>query len=105
MSLKMRLRALGFRIGMSPTLKHYTVPEAAAFLGLHPSRVRQHIVAGKLLAERAGRMYLIREDDLKVFAATPREPGRPRKGRLNSKWRERRREAAARANEIRKATA
>ena len=54
-----------------------TVPQAAARLGLHRSRVFRLVRDGRLPAERHGRDWLIRESDLDAFAAKPRKPGRP----------------------------
>ncbi len=52
-----------------------TVPQAATALGVTPSRVHALIKCGRLPAEKIGRDWLIREEDL---AALPeRKTGRP----------------------------
>jgi excisionase family DNA binding protein len=54
-----------------------TTQEAAARLGISAIRVRQLIGAGRLPAEKFGRDYMIKEEDLDLVA--DRKPGRPRK--------------------------
>jgi excisionase family DNA binding protein len=54
-----------------------TTKEAAERLGVSVTRVQQLILAERLPAEKMGRDYFIKEDDLKLVA--DRKPGRPRK--------------------------
>ncbi len=56
-----------------------TTPEVAARLGVTVTRVQQMIVAGRLPAEKMGRDYLVREEDLKLVEN--RKPGRPPKAK------------------------
>ena len=58
-------------------MKPLTTKEAAARLGVSVLRVQQLIWGGRLPAEKIGRDYMIKEDDLKLVA--DRKPGRPRK--------------------------
>jgi excisionase family DNA binding protein len=58
-------------------MKLITTKEAAARLGVSVLRVQQLIWEGRLPAEKMGRDYVIKEDDLKLVA--DRKPGRPRK--------------------------
>jgi excisionase family DNA binding protein len=58
-------------------MKLLTTKEAAERLGVTPTRVQQLIGAGELPAEKMGRDYFIKEDDLKLVAV--RKRGRPRK--------------------------
>ncbi|MGH9944476.1 MAG: helix-turn-helix domain-containing protein [Pyrinomonadaceae bacterium] len=53
-----------------------TTPEVAARLGVTVTRVQQMITAGRLPAEKLGRDYFIKEEDLKLVA--DRKPGRPK---------------------------
>jgi excisionase family DNA binding protein len=50
--------------------------EAAERLKITPVRVQQLIRKGRLPAERIGRLYLIREEDLE--RVKERKPGRPK---------------------------
>jgi excisionase family DNA binding protein len=54
-----------------------TTKEAAARLGISVMRVQQLIWDGRLPAEKMGRDYFIKEDDLKLVE--DRKPGRPKK--------------------------
>jgi site-specific DNA-methyltransferase (adenine-specific) len=63
----------------------YTTESAASFLGVTPSRVRQLILARVLKSEKHGRDHLIRETDLRSFAANRRKPGRPARKHLRSR--------------------
>lgn len=54
-----------------------TTKEVAERLGISVTRVQQLILAGRLPAEKKGRDYFIRDEDLKLVA--DRKPGRPRK--------------------------
>jgi excisionase family DNA binding protein len=58
-------------------MKHLTTSQAAAKLGLSISRIQQFIREGRLPAEKVGRDWLIREEDLKLVEN--RKPGRPSK--------------------------
>jgi excisionase family DNA binding protein len=60
-----------------------TTKEVAARLGVTIQRVQALIQGGRLPAEKLGRDYVIKEQDLKLVA--DRKPGRPRKqtGRSN----------------------
>ena len=54
-----------------------TTQEAAARLSISVIRVRQLIGGGRLPAEKFGRDYMIKEEDLDLVA--DRKPGRPTK--------------------------
>lgn len=54
-----------------------TTKEAAEKLGVTVTRVQQLILAGRLPAEKMGRDYVIKGDDLKLVE--DRKPGRPPK--------------------------
>ncbi|MDX6270001.1 MAG: Helix-turn-helix domain [Acidobacteriota bacterium] len=54
-----------------------TTNEVAARLGVTIKRVQAMIRDGRLPAEKMGRDYLIKEDDLKLVE--DRKPGRPKK--------------------------
>jgi excisionase family DNA binding protein len=58
-------------------MKLLTTKQAAERLGVTVTRVQQLIAAGRLPAEKMGRDYFIKEDDLQLVA--DRKPGRPRK--------------------------
>jgi excisionase family DNA binding protein len=60
-------------------MKLLTTKDAAERLGVTVTRVQQLIAAGRLPAEKMGRDYFIKEDDLKLVA--DRKPGRPRKAK------------------------
>ena len=55
----------------------YTTAQAAEYLGVTPSRVRQLILENRLPAIKVGRDQLIKRNDLEKFATIPR----PRTGR------------------------
>ena len=57
--------------------KTLTTKEAAEYLNVTPSRVRQMVLSGRLPAEKFGRDLLIYEKDLALVAE--RKPGRPPK--------------------------
>ena len=57
-----------------------SVRQAAEITGLHPETIREYLRAGRIKAQRIGRVYVIDERDLRRFMAKPRRPGRPRKG-------------------------
>lgn len=54
-----------------------SVAEAARRLGVTRGRVNQLIEAGALGAERIGRAYAVRADDVERRAQDPPRPGRP----------------------------
>lgn len=60
--------------------KTLTTQEAAERLGISAIRVRQLIGAGRLPAEKFGRDYMIKEEDLELVA--DRKPGRPAKAKV-----------------------
>ncbi|HEX8632588.1 MAG TPA: helix-turn-helix domain-containing protein [Pyrinomonadaceae bacterium] len=64
---------------MSKTL---TTQEAAKRLDISAIRVRQLISAGRLPAEKFGRDYMIKEEDLELVA--DRKPGRPPKDKAET---------------------
>jgi excisionase family DNA binding protein len=54
--------------------------EAAKLLDVNTSRVAQLIRSGALPAEKRGRDWWIREEDVRAYMALPRgKPGRPRR--------------------------
>ena len=58
----------------------YSTTEAAArFLGVRRDRIVALIREAVLPAEKVGRDYLIKNEDLEKHQATARKPGRPRK--------------------------
>lgn len=56
-------------------MKLLSTAEAATKLGVTIGRVQQLIWDGRLPAQRVGRTYVIREEDLKLVE--DRKPGRP----------------------------
>jgi excisionase family DNA binding protein len=56
-----------------------SVKQAAEITGLHPETIREYLRAGRIKAQRIGRVYVIDERDIRAFLAKPRKPGRPRK--------------------------
>lgn len=55
-----------------------TTKEAAEFLGVSPSRIRQLILEKRLPAKKVGRDQLINKKDLFIFSRIPRvRTGRP----------------------------
>lgn len=60
--------------------KIFTTTEAAAYLGVTPSRVRQLIIESRLKSEKRGRDHLIEEAEVKRFSEEGRKTvGRPPK--------------------------
>jgi excisionase family DNA binding protein len=60
-------------------MRYFTTTEAAAVLGVDPSRVRLLCKLGRIETIKIGNTYGIAEEVLEQFAATERRPGRPRK--------------------------
>lgn len=61
--------------------KLYTTEDAAKYLGVTPSRVRQFIMEERLDSEKYGRDHLIQEATLENFARNGKKKrGRPKKG-------------------------
>lgn len=56
-----------------------TTKQCAELLGISPLRVRHFIWEGRLPAEKYGRDYLIKEQDLLKFSKLKRKHGRPKK--------------------------
>jgi len=60
--------------------KLFTTEEAATYLGVTASRVRQYIAEARLPSEKYGRDHMIKESDLTGFAKTAKKKrGRPAK--------------------------
>ena len=60
--------------------KYYTTDDAAKFLGVTPSRIRQFIAEERLDSEKYGRDHLIKENTLAKFAKSGKKKrGRPQK--------------------------
>jgi site-specific DNA-methyltransferase (adenine-specific) len=61
--------------------KLFTTEDAAKYLGVTPSRVRQFIMEERLASEKYGRDHLIQQDTLERFAKNGKKRrGRPKKG-------------------------
>ncbi len=54
-----------------------TVKEAATVLGIEPSSVRHAILSERLRAEKAGRDWLLRPEDVEAYKEQRRNSGRP----------------------------
>ena len=68
--------------------KYFTTGEAAKYLGVTPSRVRQYIVEERLESEKYGRDHMIEEGILAEFAKRGKKKrGRPKKQQQNSRMR------------------
>jgi len=60
--------------------KYFTTEDAAKYLGVTPSRVRQFIAEERLESEKYGRDHMIKESDLDKFAKYGnKKRGRPKK--------------------------
>ena len=60
--------------------KYFTTSDAAQYLGVTPSRVRQYIVEERLESEKYGRDHMIEENTLAEFAKHGKKKrGRPKK--------------------------
>jgi site-specific DNA-methyltransferase (cytosine-N4-specific) len=60
--------------------KFFTTDQAASYLGVSTSRVRQLISEGRIVSEKIGRDHMVKEDSLEYFVQTGRKrPGRPKK--------------------------
>ena len=60
--------------------KYFTTSDAAQYLGVTPSRVRQYIVEERLESEKYGRDHMIEENTLAEFARHGKKKrGRPKK--------------------------
>jgi excisionase family DNA binding protein len=60
-------------------MKILNTKQAATILCINDSRVRQLILSGRLPAQKIGRDWIIKENDLKKVAN--RKPGRPKNER------------------------
>ena len=60
--------------------KYFTTEDAAKYLGVTPSRIRQFIAEDRLGSEKYGRDHMIKESDLANFAKHGKKKrGRPKK--------------------------
>lgn len=60
--------------------KYFTTEEAARYLGVSSSRIRQFIIEERLESVKYGRDHLIQEADLERFAKDgKKKTGRPKK--------------------------
>ncbi|NOZ10468.1 MAG: helix-turn-helix domain-containing protein [Gammaproteobacteria bacterium] len=61
--------------------KYFTTEDAAKYLGVTPSRVRQYIAEERLESEKYGRDHMIKESTLAEFSKHGKKKrGRPKKG-------------------------
>lgn len=64
---------------------YMTTKEAADYLEIKPSRVRQLVIAGRLRSEKIGQSHLIPFDDVQRYKAERANAGWPKgKSRKNS---------------------
>lgn len=61
--------------------EYFTTEEAAEYLGVTSSRVRQLISEDRIKSEKLGRDHLIQEEEVKYFA----KKGRKKRGRPSKK--------------------
>ena len=59
-------------------MKYLTTKQCAELLGMSTSWVRYLIIRGKLPAEKMGRDWIVKKEDLDKFKTIPRKVGRPR---------------------------
>lgn len=60
--------------------KYFTTEDAATYLGVTSSRVRQYIAEARLPSSKLGRDHMIKEDDLQSFYKNGKKKrGRPSK--------------------------
>lgn len=57
--------------------EYFTTDEAAIFLGVTPSRIRQLISEGRLISNKLGRDHLLQKYDLEQYA----KHGKKKRGR------------------------
>jgi excisionase family DNA binding protein len=65
-------------------MRYFSTTEAATILQVNPSWVRLLCKRGRIKTIMIGNTYAISERELSRFAATPRRPGRPRRGEVTS---------------------
>ncbi len=65
------------RVVPAPQGRLLTISEAAERLGLSLAMIRRYCSQGKLPAQKIGRDWVIRQDEVERFAAMPRRSGRP----------------------------
>lgn len=75
--IALSLICLGLPIAIEGVL--LTTKDVAARLGVSIKTVQSYIQRGQLPAEKLGRDYVIREEDINNFKERRRRPGRPRK--------------------------
>ncbi len=66
-----KYRPVGYEFLDRPLKQLMTTKEAAIYLGVDASRVRQMILGGQLAAEKGGRDWWIREEDLEKVKKRP----------------------------------
>lgn len=65
------------RVVPAPQGRLLTISEAAERLGLSLAMIRRYCSQGKLPAQKIGRDWVIRQNEVERFAALPRQSGRP----------------------------